>query len=216
MMISPDIYYEKYLKGKTSAQIMTEIRGLKRKINHLKNIMENPEYGRREIIIHPTESVQLSCIRMYLEKAKQALAEVGETYIPTKSELRAAAFEESIPAINKIVFTIGGFLYGYETKIYTLDDEQLHIENEHGIPLSSRLDEQGFTLDKKKLLEGIRRLHLSEWRRHYDLKRFGCTVLDGTQWWLEIYFSNGHKPVKIYGDNAYPYNFNMFKELLDI
>lgn len=33
---------------------------------------------------------------------------------------------------------------------------------------------------------------------------------------LEIYFSNGHKPVKIYGDNAYPYNFDRFQELLGI
>lgn len=27
-------------------------------------------------------------------------------------------------------------------------------------------------------------------------------VLDGTQWKLEFYFSNGHKLVKIYGDNV--------------
>ena len=38
--------------------------------------------------------------------------------------------------------------------------------------------------------------------------------MDGTQWHLEIYFSDGHEPVKIYGDNAYPYNFREFQELL--
>ena len=45
---------------------------------------------------------------------------------------------------------------------------------------------------------------------------FGCIVLDGTQWELKIYFSNGHKLVKIYGDNAYLYNFDRFQKLLGI
>ena len=41
-------------------------------------------------------------------------------------------------------------------------------------------------------------------------------VLDGTQWELEIYFSDDHEPIKIYGDNAYPYNFDKLQELLGI
>ena len=39
-------------------------------------------------------------------------------------------------------------------------------------------------------------------------------VLDGTQWSLEIQFSNGYKTVKIEGDNDYPYNFDELQELL--
>ena len=42
MMISPESYYEEYLKGKTKEQIMTAIRGLKQEIGRLKNSMENP------------------------------------------------------------------------------------------------------------------------------------------------------------------------------
>jgi hypothetical protein len=42
MMISPESYYEEYLKGKTKEEIMTAIRGLKQEIGHLKNSMENP------------------------------------------------------------------------------------------------------------------------------------------------------------------------------
>ena len=44
-----------------------------------------------------------------------------------------------------------------------------------------------------------------------------CTRFERWRWdrWeLEIYFSDGHKPVKIYGDNAYPYNFKELQELL--
>ena len=37
MMISPESYYEEYLKVKTKEQIMTSIRGLKQEIGRLKN-----------------------------------------------------------------------------------------------------------------------------------------------------------------------------------
>ena len=76
--------------------------------------------------------------------------------------------------------------------------------------------EADYPCTKEEFLDGLRELHIGEWRSKYDLRRFGCMVLDGTQWELEIYFSNGHKPVKIYGDNAYPYNFDRFQELLGI
>lgn len=71
-------------------------------------------------------------------------------------------------------------------------------------------------MEKDEFLEGLRGLHIGEWRRNYDTRRFGYEVLDGTQWELEIFFSDGHKPVKKYGSNSYPYNFNKFLELLDI
>jgi hypothetical protein len=45
MMISPEGYYEEYLKGKTKEQILTVMRGLKQEIGRLKNTMESPDYG---------------------------------------------------------------------------------------------------------------------------------------------------------------------------
>jgi len=104
MMISPEGYYEEYLKGKTAEQIMTAIRGLKQEIGHLKNTMEHPEYG-REPIMHPSEDVRLWCTRMYLERAKQALVEAGGIYTPSKAEMQVAEFEKSIPSICKVIFT---------------------------------------------------------------------------------------------------------------
>ena len=59
MMISPEYYYEEYLKGKNEKQILSAIRGLKNRIGHLKNAMENPNYG-TEPMIHPSEDVQIS------------------------------------------------------------------------------------------------------------------------------------------------------------
>lgn len=71
-------------------------------------------------------------------------------------------------------------------------------------------------MDKDEFLERLAKLHIGEWRRGYDTRRFGYEVCDGTQWELEIYFSNHHKPVKIYGNNAYPYNFDRALELFKV
>lgn len=77
MMSSPNEYYKSHLKGKSAAQIMTKIRSLKREINRLIHVLEDPNYMPERC---PTEDVQLSCARKYLEKAKQALVEAGGTY----------------------------------------------------------------------------------------------------------------------------------------
>ena len=69
-------------------------------------------------------------------------------------------------------------------------------------------------MTKEEFLEEFSRLHIGEWRKHYNTRRYGYTVCDGTQWSLEINYSNGIKPVKIYGDNAYPYNFDSLKDLM--
>lgn len=215
MMISPDAYYEEFLKGKTVEEITTTIRGLKREIGHLKNTMEHPDYGRKPLI-HPSEEVRLSCTRMYLERAKEALIEVGGTYKLSQAELKAAAFDKSIPAICKVVFSIGGFFGGYETRTYILDEEYLYMDVDH-FPFLKPSDfeiKPDSPLTKEEFLDGIRELHIGEWRARYDPSRFGYWVLDGTQWELEIYFSDGHMPVKIHGSNSYPYNFDKFKELL--
>ena len=74
MMISPEGYYEEYLKGKTKEQIMTAMRGLKQEIGRLKNTMESPDYGQEEIV-HPSEDTRLHWTRGYLEKAKETLRE---------------------------------------------------------------------------------------------------------------------------------------------
>ncbi|MDD4368749.1 MAG: effector binding domain-containing protein [Oscillospiraceae bacterium] len=71
MMISPESYYEEYLKGKTKEEIMTAIRGLKQEIGHLKNSMENP-YDGMKTVIHPSEDTRIYWSREYLDIAKEA------------------------------------------------------------------------------------------------------------------------------------------------
>ena len=76
MMISPEGFYESEIKGKDRDDILRVINRLKREIAALKRTMEHPDYG-TEIIMHPSESTRLWCTRLYLERAKSALAEVA-------------------------------------------------------------------------------------------------------------------------------------------
>ena len=107
MMISPETYYEKNLKGKTAAQILVAIRGLKKEISRLKNNIENPS---DLCMTDPSEDVRLSCTRMYLERAKQALVEAGGTYVPSKAELKAEEFNANIPFISVSSSAVGFIL----------------------------------------------------------------------------------------------------------
>lgn len=217
MMISPEAYYEMNLKGKTAEQIMSVIRGLKQEIGRLKNVMEHPEYG-SEPVMRPSEATQLLCTRDYLDRAKLALAEAGVVYKPSQAELKALEFDNNFPFISKIIFSIGGFFGGYESRTVSIDGDEIRINVEHSlIPTPSNLGEFEIEpLDKEEFMDELNRLHIGEWRRSYRPERFGYSYCDGTQWELEIHFSNGAKPFKSYGSNSYPYNFNEFQELLGI
>ena len=215
MMISPETYYEENLKGKTATQILFAIRGLKQEISRLKNNIENPNYLYR---MDPSEDVRLSCTRTYLEKAKQALVEASGTYVPSKAELKAEDFNANIPFISKVEFCIGGFFGGFETRTYTIEGDNIYMDDEHSLIFkpSDLGDVEIEEMDKDSFLKGLADLHIGEWRRNYDSSRWGDTVLDGTQWHLYIYYSNGRRPVKIEGSNDYPYNFDKLQELLGI
>lgn len=217
MMISPESYYEEYLKEKNPTELLTAIRGLKNEIGHLKNIMEHPDYP-DEIKMCPSESTRLWCTRLYLERAKQALAEMGGIYVPSKAELKAVEFDDNISFIRQFIFSIGGYFDGYETHTITLTDENLLHDVEHSIMLkpSNFKIPPNYPCGKDEFLEEIRELHMGEWRKNYNPERFGYTVLDGTQWEIKIEYNNGHRPVKFSGSNAYPYNFEKLEELFNI
>jgi len=217
MMISPESYYEQYIKGKTKEQIMTAIRGLKQEIGRLKNTMENP-YAGIKAVIHPSEEIRIHCNRKYLQRAKEAYVEAGGTYTLSKAEKKAADFNANIDFINKITFSIGGYFGGYQNYIVELTDELKAYtklwEDEEPLSLWDNYNEEPFTKDT--FIEALKKLHIGEWRRRYSTKRFGYMVLDGTQWELEFKYSNGHKPVRFDGDNSYPYSFNKFQMLFGI
>ena len=190
MMISPEVYYEEQLKGKTKEQIISAIRGLKQEIGRLKNIMESPGYG-QELIVHPSEDVRLHWTREYLEKAKQAYAEAGGIYTFSKLEEKAADFNLNMDFICKITFGIGGFFGGYRSYIVEISDNLKAYtklwEDEESLILFDNENEEPFT--RGTFLAALVDLHIGEWRRRYTTQRFGYTVCDGTQWELEFEYN---------------------------
>lgn len=216
MMLSPESYYEEYLKGKTKEEIMTAIRGLKQEIGHLKNSMEKP-YDGMKTVIHPSEDTYIYWSREYLDIAKQAYVEAGGTYTLSKSEEKAADFDANINAICKITFNIGGYFGGYSTYIVELSEEMKAYtklwEDEEQLLL---LDDNEEPFTKDTFIDALKDLHIGEWRRRYSTERFGYTICGGTQWELEFEYNNGHRPLRFYGDNSYPYNFDKFQNLFGI
>ena len=212
MMIFPGAFYDNELKGKTAEEILIVISDLKKQIARSKKIMEHPTYPKVKKF-HPDEAARIAYFRAYLLRAQMALMEAGGTYTPTAAEKRAMEFDNNIPFISQVKFCIGGYWNGYETKTYTIDGDKVRIYIEHSLihTPSNIPDEKLLRLDKEDFLSSLEELHIGEWRRHYD-----SDILDGTQWNLDIYFSNGHKPVKFYGNNAYPYNFNRLLDLFEI
>lgn len=216
MMISPEGYYEYYLKGKTKEQIQTVIRGLKQEMGRLKNIMEGPDYG-LEPIIHPSEDTRIYWTREYLERAKLAYRESGGTCKLSMAEKKAADFDENMDAICKIAFSIGGYFGGYRSYIVELSDDiraytKLWEDEEPLLLLDD--DKEPFT--KNTFVASLKNLYIGEWRRYYSTKRFGYLVCDGTQWELVFEYNNGNKPVRFDGDNSYPYNFDKLQKLFGI
>lgn len=217
MMISPETYYEEYLKGKTKEQIMSAIRGLKQEIGRLKNILENESLKELQIEELSAET-RILCTREYLQRARLAYSEAGGEYKLSKSEEIAADFETNLNAISKVTLNIGGFFGGYCKYIVEMTDElrayKILIEVEEPFALINIKEDQPFT--KSDYLLALSDLHIGEWRRRYSTERFGYYVLDGTHWELEFEYNNGQKSIRYSGDNSYPYNFEKLKLLFGI
>ena len=156
MMISPETFYEMKLKGKTAGQIRSTIRGLKNEIGRLKNLVEHPAY---KCTMHPSERVRIFCNQQYLERAIQALEDVGGTYVPTALERKVIDFDNNIPYISKVEFMIGGYFNGYETKTYTINGDEFDIEYNHSLgEKSPNIDND--TIDKECFFEALKDLRI--------------------------------------------------------
>ena len=208
MMISPETYYEMNMKGKSQEEIMKKIRSLKIQIRQLKRSIENTDVMAFEVF--PSRLTRLKCDRDYLERAIQAYEEAGGAYVRSKAEQKDHDFNEALDSMSKLVFTIGGFFCGHETRTFTVSDGQVLVDVEKTM-ISMDKEEYG-PYRKEEFISGIKALHIGEWKRTYN----DLLVMDGTQWELDIYYNNGRRPVKISGSNAYPYNFEDLKEFLEV
>ncbi|MCD8373401.1 MAG: hypothetical protein LUD27_08910 [Clostridia bacterium] len=207
MMISPESYYEQFLKGKTAEEIRKIIEDLKYELNRLTNAKKD----RYDINREPSNEYSLT--REYLDRAINALKEAGGIYIPSDEEQECLSYVENISHINKIKFTSGGYFGGYKTTIFTFIYNKVYVKT-----IDANAEEglmnlgQRSAISKEEILDGIKRLHIFEWQRSY----YNGHVYDGHQWGLDIIFSNGRKPFISSGSNAYPYNYHDFLVLLGL
>ena len=208
MMISPETYYEMNLKGKSQEEIMKKIRSLKIKIGQLKRSIENTDDMVLEVF--PSKQTRLKCDWDYLERAIQAYEEAGGEYVRSKAEQKDHDFNDALDSMSQLMFTIGGFFCGHETRTFTVSDGQVLVDVEKTM-ISMDKEEYG-PYRKEEFISGIKALHIGEWKRTYN----DLLVMDGTQWELDIYYNNGRRPTKISGSNAYPYNFDDLKEFLEV
>ena len=210
MMMSPESYYEMYLKGKDEKQLLSAIRGLKKEIGHLKNVMEHPEY-KNGVLMEPSEDVRISCNREYLSRAIQAYEELGGTYIPSRAEKKAMDFQDNLRFLSKITFEIGGYFDGMTSYTLEFREDEVYFT-------TSKFDMsfEETSMEKETILWLLSRLYIGEWKKYYDPKRFGYSVLDGTQWSVSFEYCNDIKTVAFAGSNDYPYNFIGFFEVFSL
>ena len=78
-MISPEKYYEEYLKGKTAVQIMTAIRGLKNLIGHQRHRNIYPIYGQAFLTTIKHFAAVTKKIWRVTEKNRKVYGEAGCT-----------------------------------------------------------------------------------------------------------------------------------------
>lgn len=149
MMISPESYYEEYLKDKSEEQMLTVIRGLKNHIGHLKNVRENPNYGTTPII-HPSEDVQISCNRLYLQRAIKALDDIGCPYKYSRAELKSIEFQNDLEYISKITFEIGGYFQGFTEYTIEMTDDSATMSSINRLSLERNKAEK--KIDKNELV----------------------------------------------------------------
>lgn len=209
MVISPESFYHMELEGKSISQIEKSIRKLKKEITSLKKAIESSYSDEPRVLMEPSLEVQLKCTREYLERAKSALVEARGEYIPNQAEQRVIDFDNNIEFISKIRFDIGGFFTENQIYTYTISGDKVDW-NIGGFSLVDFELPEYRPETKQELLDTFREFHIGEWKHNY----VDPNVLDGTQWELVIEYSNGKKPAKYYGSNAYPFSFDEFSEFM--
>lgn len=118
------------------------------------------------------------------------------------------AFLNHVACIEKLVFTDDSFFDGYRTTTVQFEGDQVVYEVKHSLSPAPSFPE--IDLDKSEFIAELQSLHLEDWDREY----VNPDILDGEQWELTIQFSDRKRPLKIYGDNAYPPNFKEFQKLM--
>lgn len=199
MMLSPEMIYEK-LKGESNDKIIKEIRKFRRDIANAKKEIERFSISDSFEIVYPSPEVVISVTREYIEYAKKALKDNGGVYIPSLKELKEKEFDDNVENISEIRIIDGPTPGIAKTHVIELRDDglYLHFLGEEGLFVKE---------DMSKFYEGLRNLHMGEWKRSYVPTDYSSYVLDGWAWEVQVIYKNG-KILKWEGYVVFPYNYN--------
>lgn len=212
MMISPEMFVEDVLKGKTREEALKEVGSLRQEIKDLeKAIYEDLEP--EELMICPSPQVRIDMDYDYLLAARKYFLLMGWEYALSEEEKADEDFNGKICDIKSIEFRIGGYFGGSRVRTVTFDGDKVTDSFEVFRRIKSP-DEEESDLSKftrQEFLDILSECHMGRWKESY----MDSNILDGTSWDVVITYDNG-KTWKSGGCNAYPYNFQGFLEAMEI
>ena len=140
---------------------------------------------------------------------------VAETEVGAKANAKNTNTRVSF--ISVVEFCIIDCTMGDEVKTYVIvgDKVIIHTEREYYRKDLARISYVEKML-KEPLILGLKDLNVLKWRRNFVPNSFDYPIDTTVSWYLNIYFSDGQKPVKICGCNNYPRNFEGLLNLLNI
>ena len=198
------------LETASKDDLLKIIKATKQKMGRLRKVMEHPDYKNKKKVC-PSDLVIYKCDRDFLKDAILRYVSLGGKYELSGTEISDLNFNNKINAITKITLKKGSFLDFYCQTEVDLTSEKVKIFCD-GIEF---LLPQDVDYDRQSFLKEFEDLHVGEWRKFYDTRRYGILVLDGKEWTLTIQYNDGSKK-EYAGINAYPYNFKELLKLLII
>ena len=185
-------------------ELQKQARALRRQLVDMQLAMEDPD-GRGVDLAGELAAVDR--VREEMEAARRAL---GMAWVPTKTEEKQLDFQRSMGALVRVDFATCQFVGGWR-------EITVELSERGGVRRENAMDgEIVRNVDWVEFLGQMQNLHMEEWRRRYNMERFGFVVTDGEQWTLQLSFGDGRKPERFRGDNDYPYNFARLMEALRV
>lgn len=214
MMISPESYREQNLKGKSKEEILKQIKELRKEINELIRLEEDP--NAEPSMMMPGRRTIISCDRQYLEQAIEAYKEAGGIYTTSEQERREQDFNNSLDHLGCVKLIIEGYSYGMNTWICTFDGDDVQVSYmDHLCSVDPRHSNQNkYHISKAEFFSTIKGLHITDWKHHYKDREL--LVMDGEEWTLEFFCHGPEKTRRYSGSSLYPYNFDELANLLRI
>ena len=212
MMISPEGFVKMELQGKDRDKAIKIVKDLRKEIKQLKKVIEEDPYS-EEFEIKPSPLTQISVSRDYLDAAKSYFRGQGWEYEPSKKEIKDKEFNDRLKDLESIEIYYGGYFRGGKQWTISFDGSRIVVDSilrqmpdfdQSNLELPSFDD-----MKKTDFLRGLSDLHMGEWKKEY----FDPGVLDGTQWSVDIQYTDGKKR-HFSGSNMFPYNFNDFLEVV--